>query len=96
MLSRIASELDSSVPMTIVYGSRSWMDSETGDKVREQRPDSYVSVHKVQRAGHHVHAQQPDDFNAIVRNVFSNVDNNLDLPPSTTSSSSSAGEESPV
>ena len=93
MLSRIASELDSSVAMTIVYGSRSWMDSETGDKVREQRPESYVSVHKVQRAGHHVHAQQPDDFNAIVRDVYSKVDNNLDLPPSTTASAS-AGEES--
>lgn len=93
MLDRIGSELDSSVPMTIVYGSRSWMDSETGDKVREQRPDSYVSVHKVLRAGHHVHAQQPDDFNAIVCDVYAKVDDNLDLPPSP-SSSATGGEES--
>ena len=81
MLQRIGSELSAAVPMTILHGSRSWMDGTTGERVAELRPDSYVAVHKVQRAGHHVHAHQPDQFNAIVRDLCARVDANGDRPP---------------
>ena len=73
--------LASSVPLTFVYGARSWMDSSTGERVQELRPRSYVQVHYVRRAGHHVHADQPEAFNSVVREVYCLVDQNEDTQP---------------
>ena len=30
------------LPVTLVFGARSWMDSKAGDKVAKQRPTSYT------------------------------------------------------
>jgi pimeloyl-ACP methyl ester carboxylesterase len=82
MIRRIAPpNLSSSVPLTFVYGARSWMDSSTGERVQELRPHSYVQVHYVRRAGHHVHADQPEAFNSVVREVCCLVDRNEDTQP---------------
>ena len=43
MMLRIT-DLDKSIPITLVYGSRSWIDSNTGQNVKYLRPDSYVDV----------------------------------------------------
>ena len=82
MISRIGTELPASVPVTLIYGARSWMDSRTGERVKELRPHSYVRVHYVRRAGHHVHADQPEAFNSVVREVCCLVDRNEDIEPS--------------
>jgi hypothetical protein len=37
-------QIDQSIPMTIVYGSRSWVDNSTGQLVKFIRSDSYVDV----------------------------------------------------
>ena len=79
MINRIGHELDESVPITLIYGARSWMDSSTGERVKELRPNSYVQVHYVRRAGHHVHADQPEAFNSVVREVCCLVDRNEDI-----------------
>lgn len=79
MLSRLDVELDSSVPMTLIYGARSWMDNSSGEKVREHRSKSYVDIHYIKRAGHHVHADQPAEFNTTVNQVCSIVDAGLDV-----------------
>ena len=79
MLERLGSELDSAIPITLLYGMRSWMDTTTGEKVCECRPNSYVDVHYVPRATHHVHADQPEAFNDIVNKACSLADNNLDV-----------------
>ena len=79
MINRIGSELAASVPLTLMYGARSWMDSSTGERVREVRPHSYVRVHYVRRAGHHIHADQPEAFNSVVREVCCLVDRNEDI-----------------
>ena len=79
MINRIGSDLAASVPLTFIYGARSWMDSRTGERVKEVRPHSYVRVHYVRRAGHHVHADQPEAFNAVVREVCCLVDRNEDI-----------------
>ena len=81
MLERIGNNLDPGVPITMVYGMRSWMDSTAGQKVAELRPHSYVSLCHVQRAGHHVHADQPEKFNDLIRDVYSVVDDGLDNAP---------------
>lgn len=81
MLPRIISDLPPSVPISLIYGVRSWMDSSTGKKVIEARPSSYVDVHYIKRAGHHVHAEQPEEFNRVVNHICAAVDSNQDLEP---------------
>lgn len=79
MLKRIDSDLDPSVPISFVYGNRSWMDPSTGEKVRELRPHSYVRVYRIARAGHHIHADQPEEFNQTINRVLKIVDRSKDV-----------------
>ena len=85
------SELDSSIPVSFIYGNRSWMDPSSGEKVRELRPQSYVRVYRIARAGHHVHADRPEEFNQVVNNVLKIVDRNKDIMNVERSSSSEGG-----
>ena len=79
MLKRIDSELDPSIPISFIYGNRSWMDPSSGEKIRELRTQSYVRVYRIPRAGHHVHADRPEEFNQAVNNVLKIVDWNKDI-----------------
>ena len=79
MVGRIDPDLDPSVPITFIYGLRSWMDKSIGETVREMRPNSYVGIHYVRGASHHVHADKPEAFNTIVNGVCSLVDTKGDL-----------------
>jgi hypothetical protein len=36
--------LQKHIPITILYGSRSWVESASGKFLREKRPDSYVNL----------------------------------------------------
>lgn len=76
MIQRIH-ELDHSIPLTMIYGSRSWMDISIGDKVRELRPYSYVDVKQIDKAGHHIYSDKSEEFNQIVTEVCNRV--HLDL-----------------
>ena len=91
MLKRIDTELDPSVPISFVYGNRSWMDPSSGEKVRELRPQSYVRVYRIARAGHHVHADRPEEFNQAVNNILKIVDRNKDIVNVERSSGSEGG-----
>ena len=42
------------------------------------RPDSFVDIHYVKGAGHHIHAELPDIFNEVVNNICDMVDSNGD------------------
>ena len=55
-------------------------DGRTPELIVQARPHSYVDVHCVRDAGHHVHADQPFEFNRIVKQVLSLVDCDGDLP----------------
>ncbi|XP_023244384.1 1-acylglycerol-3-phosphate O-acyltransferase ABHD5-like isoform X3 [Centruroides sculpturatus] len=68
MISRIDS-LRPDVPITFIYGSKSWIDKQTGILIKNSRLDSYVNVQVIQRSGHHVYADQPDYFNRLVRKI---------------------------
>ena len=61
--------LDRKIPITIMYGTRTWFDSSTGEKIYAMRPDSYVDVHYFKDASHHIHADTPSVFNDIVNTV---------------------------
>ncbi len=82
MLARIASDLPASCPMTLIYGTRSWLDNSTGARVKEERPSSFVEAHYIKKAGHHLHVEQPEEFNHIVNRTCLLVDRNEDAPPS--------------
>ena len=61
-----------------------------GEAISELRPQSYVAVHRVSGAGHHVHADQPGVFNDLVNKTCSLADSGGDVEPETVS-----GTESP-
>ncbi|VDO83982.1 unnamed protein product [Schistosoma mattheei] len=51
MLDRI-SQLDPNVPVTFIYGSRSWMDLSSGYRTRVLLPNSYVDVKTTEFCGY--------------------------------------------
>lgn len=61
--------LQKEVPITLIYGSRSWVDRDPGFQIQYSRQDSYVDVQILQGAGHHVYADRAERFNGIVNRV---------------------------
>lgn len=59
-------EMRDDVPLTLIYGSKSWVDHTSGEVIKKLRPRSYVNVHIINRAGHHVYADRPEKFNSII------------------------------
>lgn len=66
MIKRIH-EVRDDVPITLLFGSRSWVDSAAGDFIQKVRPNSFVQSHIINQAGHHVYADRADEFNRLVR-----------------------------
>lgn len=62
------------LPISLIYGAESWIDTSTGRRVRELRPDSYVRHLAIAGASHHVYADQPAAFNAAVQEICDSVD----------------------
>ncbi|XP_032644505.2 (Lyso)-N-acylphosphatidylethanolamine lipase-like [Chelonoidis abingdonii] len=62
------------LPITLIYGAESWIDTSTGRRVRELRPHSYVRHLAIAGASHHVYADQPAAFNAAVQEICDSVD----------------------
>ncbi|XP_068999597.1 1-acylglycerol-3-phosphate O-acyltransferase ABHD5 [Embiotoca jacksoni] len=67
-------QLQPEIPITIIYGSRSSIDSNSGSTIKEMRPHSHVEIIIVRGAGHYVYADQPGDFNHRVLQVTEKVD----------------------
>lgn len=65
MIKRIH-EIRREVPITLLYGSRSWVDSSGGDLIQKMRPNSYVRTHIINQAGHHIYADRAEEFNRLV------------------------------
>lgn len=65
MINRI-DQIRDDVDITLVYGSKSWVDHSSGEIIKKSRPRSYVKVHVIDQAGHHVYADRPDKFNFII------------------------------
>jgi len=70
---RIA-DLDNNVPLTLLYGGHSWVDHFPSDKIKEMRPDANVDAYVIDGAGHHIYADEKEDFNEIVLEICSGVD----------------------
>ncbi|XP_056141971.1 1-acylglycerol-3-phosphate O-acyltransferase ABHD5 [Lampris incognitus] len=73
MLQRIG-QIRPEIPITVVYGSRSSIDGNSGKIIKEKRPNSHVEITTIRGAGHYVYADQPDDFNHRVLQVCDQLD----------------------
>ncbi|XP_022094567.1 protein ABHD4-like isoform X2 [Acanthaster planci] len=69
-----ADQLSRQVPITMIYGEHSWMDSDAGNDLKFRRPGSYVRLHLLKGAGHHVYADRSELFNQIINQVGEEVD----------------------
>ncbi|XP_076112125.1 (Lyso)-N-acylphosphatidylethanolamine lipase-like isoform X1 [Mytilus galloprovincialis] len=86
MMHRVG-EIKDDLPVTFIYGSRSWVDSNTGFHAKYLRHESYVDVQVVRGAGHHVYADRPEPFNFLVQRICDAADKD-DVPPIRTSRTS--------
>ncbi|XP_045452784.1 1-acylglycerol-3-phosphate O-acyltransferase ABHD5 isoform X1 [Melitaea cinxia] len=74
MVKRV-SQLDPTLPITVLYGSRSWVDNSTGQLLQENRPASPTYVQVINGAGHHVYLDKPELFNKFVLEACTRADN---------------------
>lgn len=73
MIHRI-NQLDPTLPITVLYGSRSWIENSTEQLLLEKRPDSRTYVQVINGAGHHVYLDKPEQFNKFVLEACSKAD----------------------
>jgi hypothetical protein len=73
MIQRI-SQIRKDINITMIYGSRSWVDNATGDTIKSIRSDSFVDVKIVNGAGHHVYADRAEVFNQYVLDICEQSD----------------------
>uniref|UniRef100_A0A3B5MGB3 1-acylglycerol-3-phosphate O-acyltransferase ABHD5 n=1 Tax=Xiphophorus couchianus TaxID=32473 RepID=A0A3B5MGB3_9TELE len=73
MLQRL-DQLHPDIPISIIYGSRSSIDSTSAASIKEMRTNSHVEIITMRGAGHYVFADQADDFNNKVLQVCEKVD----------------------
>ncbi|XP_018618232.1 1-acylglycerol-3-phosphate O-acyltransferase ABHD5-like isoform X2 [Scleropages formosus] len=73
MLQRIG-QIHQDIPISVIYGSRSSIEGNSGSRIEDLRPNSYVETITIRGAGHYVYADQSDDFNQRVLQICSTVD----------------------
>ncbi|XP_053972044.1 (Lyso)-N-acylphosphatidylethanolamine lipase isoform X2 [Hylaeus anthracinus] len=59
-------KLSPEIPITLLYGSRSWVDNSSWETLKQARSSSYINVQAITGAGHHVYADKSDIFNKYV------------------------------
>ncbi|XP_022903322.1 (Lyso)-N-acylphosphatidylethanolamine lipase-like isoform X2 [Onthophagus taurus] len=65
MVKRIGN-LHKDVPVTLMYGAKSWVENVAADIIKEKRQGSLVQAHIINGAGHHIYADKPEIFNKHV------------------------------
>jgi len=73
MINRVT-DLPVSLPISVIYGARSWVDYGIGYEIQYLRNESYVDVQVFKGAGHHVYADRSTEFNAYINKLCSQVD----------------------
>ncbi|XP_060533182.1 (Lyso)-N-acylphosphatidylethanolamine lipase-like [Cylas formicarius] len=77
MVRRI-NKLPIQIPVTLLYGSRSWLDHSATDIIKYKRSGSYFRLQIVTGAGHHIYADKPEAFNQIVIDACNYTDSTSD------------------
>ncbi|CAL8322715.1 unnamed protein product [Arctogadus glacialis] len=73
MLQRV-DQLPASLPVSMLYGDRSWMTSSSGHEAARIRGQAYTRVELIKDASHHVNNDQPEIFNNMVEAICNSVD----------------------
>ncbi|XP_034835351.1 1-acylglycerol-3-phosphate O-acyltransferase ABHD5 isoform X1 [Maniola hyperantus] len=71
---RRVSQFDQSLLITVLYGSRSWVDNDTGQVLMESRSADNTFVQVINGAGHHVYLDKPELFNKFVLEACERAD----------------------
>lgn len=66
-------DLDESVTLTFLYGSRSWIEKSPGEFLRDCMKPNRVTVNILQGSGHHVYADKYEEFNELVKEACNQV-----------------------
>ncbi|CAL4061306.1 unnamed protein product, partial [Meganyctiphanes norvegica] len=64
-------DMPKEMPITFIYGERSWMERSSGYQIKEERFNSYVDVKVIERCGHDVHVEKYEEFNLIANETCS-------------------------
>ncbi|CAH0401187.1 unnamed protein product [Chilo suppressalis] len=67
-------KLDKAIPVTVLYGARSWVENCTEQVFSEQRRSNKTYVQVINGAGHHLYLDKPDLFNKFVLEACSRAD----------------------
>uniref|UniRef100_A0A0K0DUQ4 AB hydrolase-1 domain-containing protein n=1 Tax=Strongyloides stercoralis TaxID=6248 RepID=A0A0K0DUQ4_STRER len=71
--------LDSNVPVTFIYGSKSWIDPAPAYDIQCNRTKSYTDVIIINHAGHHVYVDNVSEFNDTIMDVLDIIQKNKDI-----------------
>lgn len=63
---KIRLECCDKMPITFIYGEKSWLDPSYGEGIKESRTKSYTAIHIIKGAGHKVFSDDEQLFNQIV------------------------------
>jgi len=63
---RMKTEVRHDIPITILYGEDTWIDSSFGHVLKEARPNSYTHTEIIPKAGHQLFSDNHVDFNRCV------------------------------
>lgn len=66
-------DLDDSITLTFIYGSRSWIEKAPGELLRDCMRPNRVTVNVIQGSGHHVYADKYTEFNELVKEACKKV-----------------------
>lgn len=73
MILRIG-DLQKGLPVSFVYGARTWMDKNCGNEAQQKLPDNNVQVYSIKAAGHHLYADQPENFHQVINSICDDID----------------------
>lgn len=64
---RLLEGLKEEIPVTIIFGTESWIDNSYGPIIKEGRPvNSYTRIENIESAGHQIFSDNAEEFNRIV------------------------------
>jgi hypothetical protein len=67
-------QVDAKLGISFIYGALSWLDTTPGETCKTKRPNSFVSVDVIDKAGHDLFADEPKEFDKIVTSICQKFD----------------------
>ncbi|CAJ0928723.1 unnamed protein product, partial [Mesorhabditis belari] len=61
--------ISENVPVTFIYGSKSWIDPQPAFEIQATR-NGYVDIQIIRGAGHQLYADEPESFNEVVLSII--------------------------